>query len=184
MGHPASQNAGYDTSDLDSSFAYGFMGILTVSIIMTVFIVSGLFAFLTDFEAGSKVTGDPLLASARQAHAQRMRAQLEAEYSQVFKDKEMVEQQVAINLNRISVNGFVRPVDPPQPTLEGVDVLSPLHSGGQPNPFTIGQENIRRGNAALAHDGRIEKAFKAVVGEVKSKPVAVAKPAGDSSGGR
>ena len=55
MGQSANQNAGYDTSDLESSYAYGFMGVLTISIIMTVFIVSGLFAFLTDFESGGKV---------------------------------------------------------------------------------------------------------------------------------
>lgn len=184
MGQPANQNAGYDTSDLESSYAYGFMGILAISIIMTVFIVSGLFAFLTDFESGSKVVDDPILAAAKQSNAQARRRELEAQYSEVFKDKQTVEEQVAINLNRISVNGFVRPIDPPQPTLEGVDVLSPLHSGGQPNQFTIGRENIRRGNEALARDGKITKAFAAVVSEAKSKPVKVEAAAGDPSGGR
>jgi hypothetical protein len=184
MGQSANQNAGYDTSDLESSYAYGFMGVLTISIIMTVFIVSGLFAFLTDFESGGKVVDDPIMAAAKEAHAQSMRRELEAQYSEVFKDKQTVEEQVAINLNRISVNGFVRPIDPPQPTLEGVDVLSPLHSGGQPNQFTIGRENIRRGNEALARDGKITKAFAAVVAEAKSKPVKVEAPAGESSGGR
>lgn len=184
MGHSANQNAGYDTSDLESSYGYGFIGILTVAIIMTVFIVSGLFAFLTDFESGGKVVDDPILAAAKQAHAQEKRQQLEAQYSQVFKDKQTIEEQVAINLNRISVNGFVRPIDPPQPTLEGVDVLSPLHSGGQPNQFTIGRENIRRGNEALARDGKLAKAFAAVISEARSKPVKVEGTAGDASGGR
>lgn len=184
MGQTANQNAGYDTSDLESSYAYGFMGALTIAIIMTVFIVGGLFAFLTDFESGGKVVDDPILAAAKQAHAESMRRQLEAQYSEVFKDRETVEEQVAINMNRISVNGFVRPVDPPQPTLEGVDVLSPLHSGGQHNQFTIGRENIRRGNEALSREGKIAKAFAAVVSEARSKPVKVEPAAGDASGGR
>lgn len=184
MAHSANQNDGYETSDLETWYGYGFLGILTVSVIMTVFIVSGLFAFLTDFESGSKVFDDPLLAAARQSRAREARRQLEEQYSQVFHDSAAVQNQVAVNLERISVNGFVRPADPPQPTLEGVDVLSPLHSGGQPNQFTIGRENIRRGNAALAQGGRLAKAFAAVVAEAKAKPVKVETAPGDSSGGR
>lgn len=184
MAHTANQNDGYETSDLETWYGYGFLGILTVAVIMTVFIVAGLFAFLTDFESGGKVSDDPILAGARQARAHEARRQLEEQYSQVFHDSAAVQDQVAVNLERISVNGFVRPADPPQPTLEGVDVLSPLHSGGQPNQFTIGRENIRRGNAALTRDGKLAKAFTAVVAEAKSRPVKVESAPGDASGGR
>ena len=176
---------GFETTDIKSSVVYLFFGLIVVSVIMTVFIVLGTFAFLTNFESATKFSSDPILAAMRKKHDEQMRQSLESQYKEVFcSNVEEAKNQASISMTRISVNGFVRPIDPPQPTLEGVDVLSPLHSGGQPNPFTIGQETIRKGNNALKGAG-IDKAIAAVIAaNSKSKGNGNPPLPSDTNGGR
>ncbi len=176
---------GFETTDIKSSVVYLFFGFIVVSVIMTVFIVLGTFAFLINFESATKFSSDPLLTAMRRKHNEQMREALEAQYKEVFGDNaEEVKNQASISMTRISVNGFVRPIDPPQPTLEGVDVLSPLHSGGQPNAFTIGQENIRKGNNALRSAG-LDKSFAAVIAaNSKSKGTGQTALPRETNGGR
>lgn len=176
---------GYETSDIQGGYVYGFFGLISVAVIMAVFIVAGMFAMLTNFESASKFSSDPVLAAARKKHAEEVLRNLEAKYQEIYANNEAeAKNQASISMTYISVNGFVKPVEPPQPTLEGADVLSPLHSGGQPNPYTIGQESILKGNNALKAAG-IDKSFSAVIdAHAKSKGNGQSSLPRESNGGR
>jgi len=63
---------GFETTDIKSSVVYLFFGLIVVSVIMTVFIVLGTFAFLTNFESATKFSSDPILAAMRKKHDEQM----------------------------------------------------------------------------------------------------------------
>jgi len=143
----------FERKDVKSGVAYIFMAFVTAMILGAIVAVNLLFAFFTHFEQERKVLTDEVLRSKRVAYHETVRAELFKKYSDAISDKEEAANQARIALDRISVNDFVRPPFASVAPLEGADILSPLHSGGQPNEFTIGRENILEGNQRLEKAG-------------------------------
>lgn len=144
----------FERKDVRSSVAYIFMGFITAMILGAIVSVNILFAYLTHFEQGSKVLTDEVMRGKRVAYHQEVRAELQKRYALAIpEDAGEAANQARIAYDRISVNDFVRPPFAQTAALEGSDILSPLHSGGQHNDSTIGQENIKEGNAKLTKAG-------------------------------
>jgi hypothetical protein len=144
----------FERKDVKSSVAYIFMGFVTAMILGAIVAVNVLFAYFTHFEQGGKVLTDEVVRSKRVAYHEQVKAELQKQYALAIpNDPAEAANQAKIAFDRIRVNDFVRPPFAQNAPLEGADILSPLHSGGQPNDFTIGQENIKEGNAKLAKAG-------------------------------
>ena len=144
----------FERKDVRSSVAYIFMGFITAMILGAIVSVNILFVYMTHFEQGSKVLTDEVMRGKRVAYHQEVRAELQKRYALAIpEDAGEAANQARIAYDRISVNDFVRPPFAQTAALEGSDILSPLHSGGQHNDSTIGQENIKEGNAKLTKAG-------------------------------
>lgn len=178
----------FERKDVRASVAYIFMGFITAMILGGAVTAWITFAYLTHFEQETKVLTDEVLRSKREAYRDQVREDLEKKYAKAIpNDPEEAKNQARIAFERIRVNNYVRPPMSDIAPLEGADILVPLHSGGQPNQFTIGQENIQTGNAKLAAAG-IDEVLKKLAqpGALKSRPNPEAHPVKpvETNGGR
>ena len=173
----------FERKDVKSGVAYIFMAFVTAMILGAIVAVNLLFAFFTHFEQERKVLTDEVLRSKRVAYHEQVRAEIEKKYSDAIPDNPAeaaipdnpaeAAVQAKIAFDRISVNDVVRPPFATVAPLEGADILSPLHSGGQPNEFTIGRENILEGNQRLEKAGIVSVMAKlGQPGALKSRPKA------------
>jgi hypothetical protein len=164
----------FERKDVKSGVAYIFMAFVTAMILGAIVAVNLLFAFFTHFEQERKVLTDEVLRSKRVAYHEQVRAEIQKKYSDAIPDNPAeAAVQAKIAFDRISVNDVVRPPFATVAPLEGADILSPLHSGGQPNEFTIGRENILEGNQRLEKAGIVSVMAKlGQPGALKSRPKA------------
>lgn len=162
---------GFEKRDISTRVPYVFVAVLVLGVTISFGIVHVVFYYLTDFESRSKELTDEVLRFRRVAYHEQVWAELRAKYTKAIPDNpEEAESQAQIAMDRIKVNDFVRPAFAKNAPLEGADILSPLHSGGQHNPFTIGQENLKAGNERLRKAG-IDQTMKTLVssGVLKSR---------------
>lgn len=144
----------FERKDVKSGVAYIFMGFVTAMILGAIVAVNIGFAFFTHHEQISKVLTDEVVRGKRIAYHEEVKADLQKKYALAIPDNlAEAQNQARIAFDRIRVNDVVRPRFSEVAPLEGADILSPLHSGGQPNAFTIGNENIQEGNARLEKAG-------------------------------
>ncbi len=144
----------FERRDVKSGVAYIFMGFVTVMILGAIIAVNLAFAYFTHHEQVSKVLTDEVLRAKRVAYHQSVYSEIQRKYAEAIPNNSVeAAEQAQIAFDRIRVNDVVRPPFAALAPLEGADILSPLHSGGQPNDFTIGQENIQAGNDRLGKLG-------------------------------